>query len=184
MKLLLPIVFIFSVSACNAETSAKNSCQFSKNNINLTTPKSPEIINTHWQESNEGNETVNRLYLSYVDGSMAVIEHKYCSMYNYEVAYYSANKNSASTIESMANRLTELLSYAALKAELSEPPQNTIKEKLKDKGFEKDSEISFGFHSSDSKNQLVEYSFSYAPNEQSSIHRNSTFIYMGIGGNP
>lgn len=184
MKLLFSMLFVFSISSCNAETLEKSKCNITKNNINLITPKKPEIIHSYWQESSEGNESVNRLYLSYVDGSIAVVEHKYCTMYNYEIAYYSANKNEASTIESMANTLTELLSYAAIKPSISESPEEKIKEKLKEKGFEKDDAIYFGFHSSDTKNQLVEYSFSYASNEDSSLHRSSTFIYLGIGGKP
>lgn len=182
MRIIISLLFFSLTVACHAEKSTEQDCQFNSSNINLITPKADNIIHSYWQKDTDGYESVDRLYVSYKDGSIATIEHKYCSMYNFEIAYYTSNKSSVSNIENLTRTLETIFSFTGIKDDTINPALADIKEKLQTKKFTPAQTITIGADESNSDNQRVEYSISYMPIEDSSLHKAALFIYMGIGG--
>jgi hypothetical protein len=182
MKIILSFLFLSLTVACHAEKNSQHECQFGPSNIELTTPKADNIINSSWVKDSDGYESIDRLYVNYKDGSVAIIEHKYCSMYNFEIAYYARDKSSFADAEKIAATLGTLLSYSAIKDDTIGSALTDIKEKLKGKKFNSSQAVTADVNESNSDNQQVEYSVSYLPLEDSSLHKAALFFYMGIGG--
>lgn len=182
MRIIISLLFFSFTVACHAEKGTEQDCQFKYSNINLITPKADNIINSYWQKDTDGYESVDRLYVSYKDGSTAIIEHKYCSMYNFEIAYYTSNKSSVSNIENLTHTLETMFSYAGIKDDTINSALADMKEKLQIKKFTPTQAIAVSADESNSDNQRVDYSVSYMPIEDSSLHEAALFIYMGIGG--
>ena len=105
MKLVFSLLLAILTSACQADEKVKSDCAFTHENLNLSTPKSVDLDQAFWQKDSDNSEKIDRLTMLFKDGSVAVIEHKYCSMYNFEAAYYTDNQAKFSDTE----KLTETL---------------------------------------------------------------------------
>lgn len=182
MRILISFLLFSLTIACHAENESAQDCSFTSSNVHLVTPKADNIANTYWQKSTDGYESVDRLYVNYKDGSVAIIEHKYCSMYNFEVAYYTGKKSDVSSITSLAETIKTLLAYSGIKDDSINNALIELKGKLEIKKFSAEKPIFAGANQSNLKNQAVEYSLSYMPIEDSSLHKAALFVYMAIGG--
>jgi hypothetical protein len=182
MKLLYLTLLITLSASCSAGTADNGKCSITTKSLNLTTPKSANIVNSFWQDDEDGEETIKRLTINYKDGSIAMIEHKYCSMYNFEVAYYVKDKGSVKTTDAISETLNSLFAYAALTDNSQKSAIQAMTQRLKEKKFNPDNSVSTGYDQSNESNQKSEYSISYLPIEDSSLHEAALFVYMGIGG--
>lgn len=182
MKIVYLILLIALSASCSAGTADNGKCSITTKSLNLTTPKSADIVNSFWQDDEDGDETIKRLAIIYKDGSVAMIEHKYCSMYNFEVAYYVKDKDNINTTDAISETLNSLFAYAALKDNSQKSAIHAMTQRLKEKNFNPDNSIGTGYDQSNESNQNTEYSISYLPIEDSSLHEAALFVYMGIGG--
>lgn len=179
MKLSMSTLLLLLSIFCYAENSSL-SCDITKETLNLSTPTADNIANTFWQEGHDGYEKVNRLHILYKDGSVAVLEHKYCIMYNFEVAYYSSNALSES--RDIVELFENFLTFSGAQDASGKKAAAAINKRLDEKGFNSGRAVATTYDGSTSNNQLVEYSISYQPLEDSSLHKSAVFIYLGIGG--
>lgn len=179
MKILYLALLITLSASCSADNGK---CSITTKSLNLTTPKSADIVNSFWQNDEDGEETIKRLAVIYKDGSVAMIEHKYCSMYNFEAAYYVKDKSNVNTTDAIRETLNSLFAYAALKDNSQKNAIHAMTQRLKEKNFNPDNSIGTGHDQSNESNQNTEYSISYLPIEDSSLHEAALFVYMGIGG--
>lgn len=182
MKKLYLMLLITLGALGNTAIADNGKCSITTKSLNLTTPKAANIVNSFWQDDKDGDETIKRLTVNYKDGSIAIIEHKYCSMYNFEVAYYARDSESINTTDAIRATLTSLFAYAALTDNSQKSAINAMVERLNEKKFDANSNITTGFDQSNESNQNTEYSISYLPIEDSSLHEAALFVYMGIGG--
>lgn len=182
MKLIISIFLFALTAACHAEKGSGHTCVLTADNINLATPESDDIANTFWQKDKEGYESVARIHIAYKNGSMAVIEHKYCSMYNFEIAYYTSSKNELSDTETLAKTLKTFLAYSAIQDDGIYSAISAMSKRLDEKGFDANHAIAIAHNNSTKDNKGVEYSVSYTPIEDSSLHKAALFFYMGVGG--
>lgn len=175
-KILFLIFFLSSASEANEK------CAYLATNLKFIAPDSQDIAKTFWQDSKDGYETVKRLYITYKDGSTAVIEHKFCSMYNFEVAYYVQDKSKLAAIETIQKKANALLSYSALKDSSQQEALTAIAKNLNERNFNPDKDISTGYSGYNENYGDTEYAVSYLPIENSSLHQAALFVYVGMGG--
>lgn len=176
-----PILLLF-ISTLAAHCLAGESCTIARESLTEPTPKDVTIAQSFWQKDSKGREHIDRLTLLFKDGSVAVVEHKYCSMYNFEAAYYTDNQAKFSDTEKLTETLKNLYALSAIQDKSLDIAISTMTNRLKEKGYSEEQAIGTGYDSSTEKNQKVEFSLSYQPLEDSSIHKAAIFFYMGVGG--
>lgn len=182
MKRLIPLALAIASASCHAEGISDNQCGYNKNSVKLITPTADNIANSFWEKDVDGNESIDRLFVNYKNGSMAVFEHKYCSMYNFEVAYYSRDPSEFSDVASLEKLAIEIFHSAAFSDSKTQQAITTMIKKMKDKKFDPSEASATAYDSSTDDSKRAEYILSYLPIEDSSIHKGALFIYMGIGG--
>lgn len=182
MKSLVSFLLLTLAVACHAETDGTHECPLTSKKLSFITPTSDNIANAFWQTGTDGYESVDRLHIVYKNGSVAVVEHKYCSMYNLEIAYYANKMDEFSDIKRFEETLKHFFTYSAIQDADGQKAISAMTKRFIEKGFRADSALTTGYEGSTQDNKRAEYSLSYVPVEDSSIHKAALFIYMGIGG--
>jgi hypothetical protein len=182
MRLLISLLLLTLTAACHAEKGSTHTCSLTSDTLNFVTPTSDSIANTFWQKDVDGYESINRLHIMYKDGSVAVVEHKYCLMYNVEIAYYASTANELSDSKKLSEALKSFFNYSAVQDTSIQNAVSAIIKRFEEKGFDADSALATAHDDSTQDNKRAEYSVSYMPIEDSSLHRAALFIYIGIGG--
>ena len=180
MRIIISLLLATITISCHAEKPKK--CDFTSQNIKLITPNAENIANSFWQKDVDGYEVIDRLYVNYKNGSVAVIEHKYCSMYNFEVAYYSKDKSEFSDTTNLEKTLKGLFSTVAISDKKTQSSITTMISRLEEKKFNSNHPAATAYDDSTEDLKRAEYSISYTPIEDSSLHKAALFVYMGIGG--
>lgn len=169
--------------ACFASLSyADKDCDISSKNLKFKTPKSNDIANTFWQDDKDGYETIKRLHITYKDGSIAVLEHKFCSMYNFEVAYYAADRETVKNTDLIKNKAQYFFTYASIQGGDQQEAIVTMTNNLDEKKFNTEKEASTGYDGSHPQYGRAEYIIDYHPLDSASIHEAAITFYMGLGG--
>lgn len=178
MKLLIALLTVSISLFCQAEET----CDFQKKELELLSPQSTEVANSFWQQEIDSYETIDRLFINYKDGSIAVVEHKHCSMYNFEVAYYSASKNDFLNLTHLKETLNRLVDLSAVTDGATHKALDAMIKNLETEGFRPDKKAESFWDGSTDRHQRAEYGMSYLPLDDSSLHKAALFFYMGIGG--
>jgi len=182
MKILAAIVLLAITVSCHAEKNVTNDCNYKKVNLKLTTPQEENIAHSYWQTDTDGYESIDRLFVIYKNGSVAIIEHKYCSMYNFEVAFYSREATEFSDAISFEKTFRNLFSLAAFSDRKTRKSISTMIKQMNENNFDSSGTMSASSDASTEDSKRAELSLSYNPLEDSSLHKAALFIYMGIGG--
>ena len=182
MKIIISLLLAAITMSCHAEKNTDHKCTLTDKKINLITPTTKDIANSFWQKDVDGYESIDRLYINYKNGSVAIIEHKYCSMYNFEVAYYSKEKDDFSDIGNLTETLQGFFKLSAFSDKKMQSSINAMIERLKEKNYSPDTSVSTAYDDSTEDSKRAEYSIGYVPIEDSSLHKGALFIYVGIGG--
>lgn len=177
MKILACILLIITSQLCHAEYK----CNFLTKNLTFTTPKSDDIANTFWQDDKDGHETIKRLYITYKDGSLAVLEHRYCSVYNFEAAYYFGDKSKLANTKEFQKRAKLFFSYASVSDSSQQEAIATMIKELNEKEFDKEKNADAGYNGFDPQHGDTEYNIDYFPLDEVSVHEAALFVYMGLG---
>ena len=157
-------------------------CDYSTKNLTFKTPESADIENTFWQDDQEGYETVKRLYLTYKDGSIAVLEHKFCSVYNFEVLYYFSDRNLFSKTEEIQKKMNYFFSYASLIDTEQQEAIDSLIEHFNKNNFNPDKTMTRGYSGFAPELGDSSYFLGYYPLGEISVHEAALRMYMGIGG--
>lgn len=182
MRIITTLLLTAITISCHAENNANHKCILTDKKINLITPTTKDIANSFWQKDIDGYESIDRLYINYKNGSVAIIEHKYCSMYNFEIAYYSKEKNNFSNIQNLTKTVQNLFMLSAFSDKKTQSSITAMIGKLEEKDYNSETSVFTAYDDSTEDSKRAEYSISYVPIEDSSLHKAALFIYMGIGG--
>jgi hypothetical protein len=175
------VVIIYLASFASL-SYADSDCDISSKNLTFKTPKSNDIAKTFWQDDKDGYETIKRLHITYKDGSVAVLEHKFCSMYNFEVAYYATDKETVNNTDLIQKKAEYFFSYAAIQGGDQQEAVETMTKSLHDKKFDPEKEASIGYEGSHPQYGRAEYIIDYRPLGSASIHKAAITLYVGLGG--
>ena len=178
MKCVIAALLIMSSTFCNAEPK----CEYTTKKLSFPNPTSAEVDNIFWQDAEDGYETIKRLYISYKDGSTAVIEHKFCSMYNFQIAYYTKDKESLKQPDQVYRKMKSLFGYSSVKDDTLREAIEVFNKNLVEQEYDYEKEFFTNHDDSNEKNQGVEFQLEYLPIEGPALHEAALFIYMGIGG--
>ena len=177
MKKFCFILLLITTPLCFADYE----CEYTTNKLNFITPNSSDIVNTFWQNDKNGYETIKRLYITYTDGSTAVIEHKFCTVYNFEVAYYTSSRNRLPSTAAIEKKMKLFFTYASLQDGSQQESITTMIEALNKKKFTPEKSIAIGHRGFDPEHGDAEYSIHYQPLGDVAIHKAALTIYMGLG---
>ncbi len=166
----------------SASVYAGEKCSISAKDLNFTTPKSEKIANTFWQEDQEAGEAVKRLFIAYIDGSSAVIKHRFCDTYKFEAAYYMEDQNRTVSTDDIKNKLTELLPYIAHKDDMQKKAVNSMLAELAEQQFDQGEILGAAYNGHESVYGDTSYSILYFPINYSSLHSAAIYMDVGIGG--
>lgn len=184
-KLLLILTALVSLNSFAAEPQCANPAD----TVKQLPPQNTVTVRHHFWESGRdkrSDEYLKTLHLFFKNGDYAVIQHKYCTVYNFEVAYFrngQAEDLDAAGIVKIVTKLYE--NYAGRKAKFKRPLADIILASLKERGFDGDKDISAGLPEgvAEYPNERVEYSIRYNSLYRStSIYSSVSTFYVGIGG--
>jgi hypothetical protein len=178
MKVIITTLFItnsiFSDSAL--------ACSITPKDLNFVTPNRNGITNTFWQDEKQEDETVKRLYITYKDGSTAIIKHRFCSTYQFEAAYYMEEKDRVTSTKKIKTSLTKFLSYVAHKDSTKKEAIRHMIAELDKYSFAPDEIAGVTYNGHDPAYGDTSYSITYFPINYSSLHGSAIFVGMRIGG--
>jgi hypothetical protein len=184
---LLNIVILILVPLGFAQ--GQSSCVFPGSFVKQTLPVHlSEISAYNWEvgKDKRSDEFLKTLRILYKNGDHAVIQHKYCSMYNIEVVYLRNSQSSYLDEKSIAKTVAGLFEqYSVLKVKFSRPLADIVSSSLKSGGFDVDKDISIGLpeNQAEYQNNRVEYSIDYKTlDEFSSVYSSVIKFYVGVGG--
>lgn len=178
MKSLTFLLFI----AMSSSTYASNKCNIKLKDLNFVTPKAENIANTYWQDDKEDGEVIKRLFVTYKDGSTAVIKHKFCSEYKFEAVYYMEERAKTNSTNQIKTSLTTFLSYVAHKDSTQKEAIKTMFAELDKYTFVNDEVFGATYNGHDPAYGDTGYSIIYSPMNHSSIYSSAISVEMGIGG--
>jgi hypothetical protein len=167
---------------CSTLCSATQKCSIKSTDLNFITPKADNIANTYWQDNKEDGESIKRLYITYKDGSTAVIKHKFCSEYKFEAVYYREEQEQTNSTEKIKTSLTTFLSYVAHKDNMQKKAIKTMMAELDKYTFVPDEAIGATYNGHDSVYGDASYSILYSPLNYSAIYSAAISVKVGIGG--
>ena len=185
-RLSFAVLALFISLNCAA---AESQCANPADTVKQAPPKDATGITYHfWKASRDkdSNEHLKTLYLFFKNGDYAVIQHKYCSMYNFDIAFFRSGQADKLNVADVAKIVTGLYeSYAAKKVTFKRPLADIISASLKERGFDRDKTISIGLPDDEIQhvNQRVDYSVGYTSLYMSTdIYSSVSTFYLGIGG--
>ncbi|MBL4608033.1 MAG: hypothetical protein JKY01_09430 [Pseudomonadales bacterium] len=180
-------------SSLNAALSVANennpapSCRYQKDYVDhQKTPESSDILTAKWisDVAPDSNEFRKTLFILYKNGDTATIEHKYCSIYNFEISYMAKDEQEK-TLEHFSAVIQQLTQSAYFDLEFN-PSVKLIIQQTLSKTFNKSKPQSIGLPYSkaeSSTNESVEYSVSYTPlGDIGSSYSYIVNFYVGVGG--
>lgn len=179
------LVLLASLSVSAGETR----CAIQADAIKQRPPQNAaDIVHHFWKTGRDSrsDEHLKTLYLFFKNGDLAVIEHKFCSMYNFEIAYFRSEQADGLDRSGLAKIIGGLYeNYVSKKAKFKRPLPDIISGALKEKGFDGNKNLSAGLAEGEAEypNERVEYSVGFTSlSPGSSIYSSVTTFYMGIGG--
>lgn len=167
---------------CSAICNAEQQCSIKSTDLNFVTPKADSITNTYWQDDKENGESVKRLFITYKDGSTAVIKHTFCSEYKFEAVYYMEEQEQTNSTEKIKTSLTTFLSYVAHKDNMQKKAIKTMMAELDKYTFVPDEVIGATYNGHESVYGDTSYSILYSPLNYSAIYSAAISVEVGIGG--
>lgn len=172
LLLLLPL-------SCDAD---ELNCRFTREFIEHITPADKQIVQARWQDTTDkdSGEYVTRLQLKLKGNATALIEHKFCEIYNFEYTYTS-KRSSLLTKTDIASQVEKAFQYAKIKPGFKKSLGQIVTDALTQQAYNPVRSLAFGLPVDQviSKDN-VEYGIEYHPKGE---RQETTLIfYMSIGG--
>ncbi|HHI92845.1 MAG TPA: hypothetical protein ENK04_04910 [Gammaproteobacteria bacterium] len=131
----------------------------------------------------DSDEHIKKLIITYKNNDTAIIEHKYCDIYNFEYIY-STTKNPASLKkEDVIKRITKGFKQSKIKPAFRIKLDKIISQALNKHGYSTKESFSIGlpvdqviYHDN------IEYGLEYTPGKNG-VAASTLIFYMSIGGN-
>jgi len=185
-KFLLLFTAALLISTSLFASKDKNGCDIPKNFVKHVNIKDTTIASQSWKNAvdPDSDEYTTTLKLIYKSGDMAVIEHKFCSMYNYELTYFVADNNFKATHENIGKLINKISQQSvAIKTSFKTPLDEAIKIKLVQSKLSKSKPFDLDLSVPDTGNKNIEQSIIYTIiKNNSSKYRSKIGYYIGIGG--
>ncbi|WP_431687170.1 hypothetical protein [Hahella sp. NBU794] len=181
-KIIFSSFLLIATASCSAEEAQ---CGYKATFVKEAAVTDSSVALSHWstERDRKSDEYIKKLYLVYKNGDIAVIEHKYCDMYNFEVSYSFSGQNPAPTSQSIGQIIEKHAQYAQLTPTYSPSLSSIVTSELEKNAFDGQKPLSLGLPQEPlTFDDFVEYSVSFLPNKESNILQSSLSFYMGIGG--
>ena len=184
------LLVILSASSVSLNAiAAEPPCSNPVDTVKQVSPQNAATIAHYFWESGRdrrSNGYLKTLRMSFKNGDYVVIQHKYCAVYHFEVAYFRSGQGDGLDAAAISKIVTDLYEkYAAKKAKFSRPLPDIISASLKEWRFDGKKDISIGLpeENAEYRNERVEYAVSYTSlYGDSSIYSSVVTFYVGIGG--
>ena len=185
-QLIILVMVLYGPLACSTENTK---CTYPAGIIKQGPPSNLSSITSYtWDAGQDirSDEHLRTLRILFKNGDHAVIQHKYCNMYNIEVIYFRNSQASYLDEATISKTVAGLFEqYSVIKVKFSTPLTDIISSSLKKNHFDTDKDISIGLPESKAtyKTSRVEYSINYKPlDEFNSLYSSAVKFYVGVGG--
>jgi len=174
-------IFIFFILpiACNAENI---NCKYPSSFVDEQTAKNENIKSIKWEKhlDDDSGEHVKKLSIIFNNKDTAIIEHKYCDMYNFE--YTFTTKQQALNKKDIAEQVVYAFKYSKIQPKFKTKLNTIILNALDSQGFDAKNSLSIGLPSDQILyNDNVEYGIEYSPANSNGTAPTLVF-YLSIGG--
>lgn len=163
-----------------------NNCNYTKDFVKHTNIKDLNILSQSWKNTidPDSDEYVTTHKIRYKNGNKAIIEHKFCEMYNYELNYFIADNKFKTTPKNIGKLVNKIYQQStAVKIHFKIPLNIAITDKLTHSGFSQSKLFDFELSVPDSGNQNIEQAISYTViKKPSSKYKSKINYYLGVGG--
>jgi len=185
MKIIIMLSVVVLSHYVIADEPAEQ-CKYNKASITEINAEQTNVVSSEWAYSRDpdSDEHVKTNYLRLNNGDLVVIEHKYCSMYNFEFNYFVARSNRTINPSMISNVVKQLVkSNAKIFPESADKMAQAVKSSLLSQKFNKDKRYSQGIEPVISRTRNVEMSYTYTPYENiGTIFAAVINFYLGVDG--
>ncbi|MDH5179830.1 MAG: hypothetical protein OEZ39_18430 [Gammaproteobacteria bacterium] len=182
MKNTILLLIFFGFVTLTGQACADNACKYGKEFVKERDIKAKDISHQYWRYNldPDSGEHFKTLHLFYTNGDQAVIEHKYCSMYNFELVYF-LGKSSNPSLDQIGSIVGDHVNkYSSMLNQSAEKISNRVKSTLSAHKFSSNSAFSRGF---DGNLPGTELSISFMPFDNiGSMYSGIIGFYLGVGG--
>ena len=182
-EFLLLAVCLYSSGCFASDEVASDECDYKREAFKFLEVNQKDVFASKWQHTadSETGEGVDRLVISYVNGDVLVVEHKYCVIYNFQATYYSASLLPQSV--KLVDRVKLMEGYNFLALDLKTAPADQLSSKVSKADFSSDKPYRLNFDAVDKKGQnSVNYSISYDPLGGLGLMGSVVSVYVAVGG--
>lgn len=179
MKLrVLPLIFFYTL----AIEGVADECAHNKSSFEYAEPTNQSVLFSKWQhvKDPDTDENLDRLVVSYENGDVLIIEHRYCVIYSFKATYHSFGliRSVAHLIE-IADRVQQ---YNFQGKNLSLTFSDHLKRNLPESSFNNEKSLRINFDAADKKGEDdVRYSVSYDPLGSLGLLGSATSLSLVIG---
>ncbi|PKM45693.1 MAG: hypothetical protein CVV05_05375 [Gammaproteobacteria bacterium HGW-Gammaproteobacteria-1] len=184
MLKIIPAVILLAVFnvACAQDTAGLNCAYAEKVTYHL-----PALENATYLSEAKGvdpdsqEETITHT-IQYANGDTAILEQKYCSMYNFQLSY-KIKKLNRTNFEHSLNNIDKLIRDVQQDYKLKAPLKDVVDMTMNQRGLSIDSAFSYDLPAQAAKSsERVEQTISFAPHGRNGSFDAEIEFYFGLGG--
>ena len=175
--------------------AAAQECEFPKGTVKQTPPPNAATVaayqwDTGYDKEVDG-EYMQTLRILYKNGDHAVIQHKYCTLYRFEINYFrnrQADNLDAKAISTLVAGLYTQYFSAPQKVKFSRPLAQIIAATFKEQNFDREKDFGYGLPLEEAIYPDSDLSLTYLINYKSlddmtsGIYSSVTSFALGLGG--
>lgn len=179
-KICLFLICVLPLS-CNSD---ELNCKYKRSFVKELSPVDDNIQSSKWSSETDADsgENVAKLSIQYKNKDTAIVEHKFCDIYNFEYTYLFNNKPVALSKEDIAKQSAVAFNLSKIKPTLKTKIEQIVLKELTQQNFESNSPVTIGLPVEFvTYNDNVEYGIEYIPAEKAGAVA-SLIFYMSIGG--
>jgi len=177
-KYFLFIMLILPIS-CNAENL---NCKYQSSFVNEKITSSSNIKSSKWEkhQDTDSGEYVKKLSIIFNNKNTAIIEHKYCDIYNFE--YTFTIKNPTINKATIAKQVVYAFKYSKIQPDFKTKLNKIVLNALDSQKFSRENSLSIGLPSDQILyDNSIEYGLEYSP-KINNASDSSLVFYLSIGG--
>lgn len=180
---LYPVIAFFLVAGCFASgQSDDDECSYKRNHFDFAEPKHQSILFSKWQNTKDPDtdENLDRLVVSYENGDVLIVEHRYCAIYSFKATYHSFSLVSSTV--ALIEIVDRIQQYNLQGENLSLTFSGHLKRNMDELSFNNEKNFRKNFDAADKKGENdVRYSVSYDPLGSLGLLGSATSLSLVIG---
>jgi len=183
LKIIPTLILLTAFNVASAQDAEGLSCAYAKKvAYHLPTFENATYIGeTKGVDPDSQEETITHT-IQYANGDTAILEQKFCSMYNFQLSY-KIKKLNRTNFEHSLNNIDKLIRGVQQDYMLKAPLKDVVDMTMNQRGLSINAAFSYDLPAQVAKSSdHVEHTISFAPHENNGAFGAEVEFYFGLGG--